>query len=86
VSEAAALPDLRATIGYLVADVSGRVVGRVECPMYGTAPDVPDAISVRWGFLSRRRRLVPATAIQEIDGSSGVVGLNVAREAIRAFL
>jgi hypothetical protein len=86
VSEAAALPDLRATIGYLVADVRGRVVGRVECPMYGTAPDVPDAISVRSGFLSRRRRLVPATAIQEIDGSSGVVGLNVAREAIRAFL
>ena len=85
-SEAAALPDLRATIGYLVADVRGRVVGRVECPMYGTAPDVPDALSVRSGFLSRRRRLVPATAIEEIDGSSGVVGLNVAREAIRAFL
>lgn len=85
-SEVAALPDLRATIGYLVADVRGRVVGRVECPMYGTAPDVPDALSVRSGFLSRRRRLVPATAIQEIDGSSGVVGLNVAREAIRAFL
>ena len=85
-SEAAALPDLRTTIGYLVADVRGRVVGRVECPMYGTAPDVPDALSVSSGFLSRRRRLVPATAIQEIDGSSGVVGLNVAREAIRAFL
>jgi hypothetical protein len=89
VSEAAALPelpDLRRTIGYLVADVRGRVVGRVECPMYGTAPDVPDALSVRSGFLSRRRRLVPADTIEEIDGSSGVVGLNVAREAIRAFL
>jgi hypothetical protein len=85
VSEAA-LPDLRMTIGYLVADVGGRVVGRVECPMYGTAPDVPDALSVRSGFLSRRRRLVPAATIREIDGSSGVVGLNVAREAIRAFL
>ena len=85
-TEAAALLDLRATIGYLVADVRGRVVGRVECPMYGTAPDVPDALTDRSGFLSRRRRLVPATAIQEIDGSSGVVGLNVAREAIRAFL
>jgi hypothetical protein len=89
VSEAAALPelpDLRRTIGYLVADVRGRVVGRVECPMYGTAPDVPDALSVRSGFFSRRRRLVPADTIKEIDGSSGVVGLNVAREAIRAFL
>ena len=40
------------TIGYLVADVTGRIVGRVECPMYGTAPDVPDALSVRSGFLS----------------------------------
>jgi hypothetical protein len=86
VSEAAAVPDLRRTIGYLVADVKGRVVGRVECPMYGTAPDVPDALSVRSGFLSRRRRLVPADTIQEIDGSSGTVGLNVARKAIRAFL
>jgi hypothetical protein len=74
------------TIGYIVADVRGRVVGRVECPMYGTAPDVPDALSVRSGFLSRRRRLVPAETIREIDGSSGVVGLSVVREAIQAFL
>jgi hypothetical protein len=84
-NDAAAL-DLRQTIGYLVADTRGKVVGRVECPMYGTARDVPDALSVRSGFLSRRRRLVPATAIQEIDGSSGVVGLNVERDSIRAFL
>jgi hypothetical protein len=85
VSEAA-LPDLSRTIGYLVADVRGRVVGRVECPMYGTAPDIPDALAVRSGFLSRRRRLVPASSIREIDGSSRVVGLSVGREAIRAFL
>ena len=81
-----ALPDLRKTIGYLVADARGKVVGRVECAMYGTARDIPDALSVRSGFLSRRRRLVPAAVIQEIDGSSGVVGLNVDRESIRAFL
>jgi hypothetical protein len=81
-----ALPDLSRTIGYLVADVRGRVVGRVECPMYGSAPDVPDALSVRSGFLSRRRRMVPAETIKEIDGSSGVVGLSVGRETIRAFL
>ena len=54
--------------------------------MYGTTPDVPDALAVRFGFLSRRRRLVPASAIEQIDGSSGVVGLNVGRETIRAFL
>jgi hypothetical protein len=81
-----ALPNLQRTIGFRVADVSGRPVGRVECPMYGTTPDVPDALAVRFGFLSRRRRLVPASAIEEIDGSSGVVGLNVGRETIRAFL
>ena len=85
-SEVATLPDLRRTIGYLVADVRGRVVGRVECPMYGTEPDVPDALSVRSGFLARRRRLVLADTIREVDGASGVVGLNVGREAIRAFL
>jgi hypothetical protein len=81
-----AFSDLRRTIGFRVADVSGRPVGRVECPMYGTTPDVPDALAVRFGFLSRRRRLVPAAAIREIDGSSRLVGLNVGREAIRAFL
>ena len=78
--------DLRSTEGYLVADNRGRVVGRVECPMYGTAPDVPDALSVRAGFLSRRRRLVPADAIEEIDGATGVIGLSVEREKIRRFL
>jgi hypothetical protein len=78
--------DLRHTIGYLVADVKGRVVGRVECAMYGSERDRPDALSVRSGFLSRRRRLVPLGAIQEIDGTSGVVGLNVERESIRLFL
>ena len=46
---------LASTSGFLVADVRGRLVGRVECPMYGTAPDVPDALAVRSGFLARRR-------------------------------
>ena len=78
--------DLRSTAGYLVADKRGRIVGRVECPMYGTAPDVPDALSVRAGFLSRRRRLVPADTIAQIDGQSGVIGLRVERETIRKFL
>jgi hypothetical protein len=82
----AAVADLHRTIGYVVADVKGRVVGRVECLMYGRLPDVPDALSVRSGFLSRRRRLVPAEAIEDIDGANGVVGLRVDREAIRFFL
>ena len=78
--------DLRRTAGYLVADRRGRVVGRVECPMYGRAPDVPDALSVRGGFLSRRRRLVPAETIEQIDGAAGVIGLRVEREQIQSFL
>jgi len=81
-----ARPELLRTTGFLVADSNGRVVGTVECPMYGTVADVPDAIAVRSGFFSRRRRLVPAGAISEIDGRSGVIGLSVDRDAILSFL
>ncbi len=77
--------DLTATSGFLVADRRGRVVGRVECPMYGTAPDEPDALAVRTGIFSRRR-LVPADAIDSIDGAAGIIGLSVERESIRTFL
>jgi hypothetical protein len=78
--------DLRLTAGYIVADRQGRVVGKVECPMSGTAPDVPDALSVRSGLFARRRRLVPADTIEQIDGRAGVIGLRVDRDAIRSFL
>ena len=81
-----ARPDLLRTIGYLVADAKGRVVGRVEAPMYGSAPDVPDALSVRSGRFSRGRRLVPADAISEIDARTGVIGLSVDRDAVLTFL
>jgi hypothetical protein len=78
--------NLEETRGFLVADISGRLVGRVECAMYGREENVPDALAVRSGFLSRRRRLVPAEAIAEIDDRSRVIGLGVELEAIRAFL
>jgi len=82
-----ALPaDLTATTGFVVADNQGRVVGRVECPMYGALPSVPDALSVRPGRFSRQRRLVPANTIADVDPSSGVVALRVARDTIRRFL
>jgi hypothetical protein len=81
-----ARPDLLRTTGYIVADSEGRVVGRVEAPMYGSEPDIPDALAVRSGFLSRRRRLVPADAIEEIDSRSGVIGLSVGRDAVLSFL
>jgi hypothetical protein len=78
--------DLRRTSGFLVADARGRLVGRVECPMYGTSPEEPDALSVRAGRFSRRRRLVPATSIEQIDSGTRVIGLRVDREAIHTFL
>jgi hypothetical protein len=78
--------DLRGTTGYLVADARGRIVGKVECPMYGTSPETPDALAVRSGFLSRRRRLVPAETIEQIDGGTRVIGLRIERDSIRTFL
>jgi hypothetical protein len=84
---AVAASDLRWLNGFLVADREGRVVGRVECPMYGTAPDVPDALAVRSGFLARRkRRVVPRDAIKDIDDASGVIGLRVGRDSLKSFL
>jgi hypothetical protein len=78
--------DLRGTAGYLVADAKGRIVGKVECPMYGTSAETPDALSVRSGFLARRRRLVPAETIEQIDGGTRVIGLRIDRDSIRTFL
>ena len=78
--------DLRTTTGYVVSDNRGKVIGRVECAMYGTVPDVPDALSVRSGRLSRHRRLVPADTIDRIDTTGRVVELRVARDTIRRFL
>jgi hypothetical protein len=77
---------LTSTAGFVVSDNSGRVVGRVECAMYGTAPNVPDALAVRAGRFSRHRRLVPADTIAEINQAGRVIELRVAREAIRRFL
>jgi hypothetical protein len=76
--------DLRSTVGYLVADATGRWLGRVESPLYGTRPDEPDALAVRSRFFSRRH-LVPAQAIREIDERSRVIGLHLERSQIRTF-
>jgi hypothetical protein len=77
--------DLRSTVGFLVADVAGRMLGRVECPMYGTRPDEPDALSVRSRFFSARR-MVPADAISEIDDRRRRIGLRVEGNALPRFL
>jgi hypothetical protein len=66
--------------GYLVADARGRVIGRVE---RAAAPD-GDPLTVRSGFPLRRRRIVPVSAIDEIDATTQVIALSVEREALRA--
>lgn len=78
--------DLNRITGYLVADRTGHLVGKVECAMYGTAPDLPDAVSVKSRPFSRHRLIVPANVIAEVDCTSGVVGLSVDCSAIRRFL
>jgi hypothetical protein len=78
--------DLNRTAGFLVADSRGRLVGKVEGPMYGTSQTTPDALSVRFSLLRWRRRLVPASAIAAIDDRTKVIGLAVDRDSIRPFL
>ena len=41
---------------------------------------------MRKGFFARRRHLVPAESIEQIDATSGVIGLRVPRENIQSFL
>jgi len=77
--------DLRRTAGFLVADAQGRLVGRVECPMYGTSPETPDALSVKSGWLGRRR-LVAVESIEQVDDGAKVIGLRVDREAVPTVL
>jgi len=78
--------DLEGRAGFLVADARGRVVGRVEGPMFGSSGNTPDALSVRFRLLRWRRRLVPVSAIAAIDDQTKVIDLGVDRDAIRAFL
>jgi hypothetical protein len=74
------------TAGFIVADVRGRLVGRVECPMYGSAPGEPDALAVRSGMLGRRRLIVPTASIDAIDEGSRVIGLGLERDKLQRFL
>jgi hypothetical protein len=71
---------LRSVAGYLVADARGRLVGRVE----QAAADGAGRLTVRGGLPLRRRRIVPVSAIEEIDPASRVIALRVEREALRA--
>jgi hypothetical protein len=54
--------------------------------MYGTAPDVPDALAVRSGGLLRHHFVVRADAIDEIDLRRGVVRLLLEEDRLQRFL
>lgn len=77
---------IRETTGFLVVDSRGHSVGHVECPLYGTAPDKPDALAVRSrGFLARHF-IIPAAAIETIDDLEQLIGLRLKRERLQRFL
>jgi|GEM_PF-1459836 uncharacterized protein YrrD len=74
------------TAGFLVADARGRILGKVDGPIYGASSEVPDALSVRLSVLRRRHCLVPADAIEAIDDRTRVIGLRIDRSAVSTFL
>ena len=69
-----------------MADSRGQSVGHVECPLYGTAPDRPDALAVRSRGLLGRHFIVPAAAIETIDDLEQLIGLRLEREQLQRFL
>jgi hypothetical protein len=54
--------------------------------LYAASPEIPEALSVRVSLLGRRRRLVPADAIDAIDERTRVIGLRLERSALSAFV
>ena len=74
------------TKGFTVADAHGDSVGLVEAPLYGTEPDVPDALAVRSGRFLHRHYIVPARAIRVIDRDGHVIELRLDRDRLQRFL
>jgi hypothetical protein len=77
--------ELMDTIGFGVRDPLGQTVGRVEVPLYGSGPEVPDALAIRSGRLVRRHFIVPANAIAGIDTDAGMIDLHLDRDRLRRF-
>ena len=74
------------TSGFTVNDSTGRHVGQVEGSMYGTSPDVPDALAIRSDGLFHRHFVVPATAIRKVDELTREIELLLERVELRRFL
>ena len=73
---------LRATEGYLVADVRGRLLGRVERAAIADGDHSGARLWVRGRLPLRRRRVVPASAVGEIDDTARVVVLSIERGSL----
>ena len=78
--------EIEETSGFTVRDSTGRHVGQVEGSLYGTSPDVPDALAIRSDGLWHRHFLVPATAIRKVDELTGEIELVLERGKLRRFL
>ena len=74
------------TGGFTVSDSTGRLVGKVEGSLYGTSPDVPDALAIRSEGFLHRHFVVPATAIRRVDELAGEIELVLERSKLRRFL
>jgi hypothetical protein len=74
------------TTGFLVADSLGHRVGRVECPMYGTAPSRPDSLAVCSRRHFGRHFVVPESAIGTINRRARLVQLRRERGELQRFL
>ena len=74
------------TCGFSVSDSAGRKVGHVECAMYGTKPDVPDAVAVVSDGWLHHHFVVPATQIRMVDASTGEIVLRSKLRELRRFL
>jgi hypothetical protein len=73
---------LAGTARYLVADARGRIVGRVEHAAVRPA-DGPPRLTVRGRLPWRRRHIVLASDIEDIDQQTAVIALRVERHALR---
>jgi len=73
---------LRSTQGYLVADARGRLLGRVERAATTENDHGGVRLWVRGRLPLRRRCVVPASAVDEVDDTARVVVLSVERSAL----
>lgn len=61
-------------------------MGWVESPLYGSGPDVPDALAVRAGRILHRHYIVPTAVIRLIDRDRHRIELLLDRGRLRRFL